>query len=48
MDWNEEKAQQILTKHKKRFSLRLTLKMIRVLAAIFFLYVIYDDRINNL
>ena len=41
MEWNEEKAQEIVQKHKKRFSLRLSLKIIRVFAAILLLYSIY-------
>ncbi|MFJ8066819.1 anti sigma factor C-terminal domain-containing protein [Psychrobacillus sp. NPDC096426] len=41
MEWNEEKAQQIVGKYKKRFSWRFSLKVIRVVAAIIFLYFIY-------
>lgn len=41
MEWNEDKAQKVIKKHKSRFSLRLTFKITRVLAAIFLLYVIY-------
>ncbi|WP_053588327.1 anti-sigma factor [Bacillus sp. FJAT-22090] len=41
MEWNEDKAQQIVGKHKKRFSWRLSLKVVRVIAAVFFLYFIY-------
>ena len=41
MMWNEEKAEQIIAKHKNRFSLRLTFKIIRVLVAIFIIYIIY-------
>lgn len=41
MRWNEEKAEKIIEKYKNRFSLRLTFKIIRVLVAIFILYIIY-------
>ena len=41
MMWNEKKAEEILAKHKNRFSLRLTFKIIRVLVAVYILYVIY-------
>lgn len=41
MEWNEDKAQKVIKKHKSHFSLRLAFKITRVLAAIFLLYVIY-------
>ncbi|MEK3890276.1 anti-sigma factor [Bacillus sp. FSL K6-3431] len=41
MEWNEQKAQEIIKKHKNRFSLRLTFKIVRVLITIFILYAIY-------
>lgn len=41
MEWNEEKAQEIVRKHKKRFSLRLSLTIIRVAVGVFLLYAIY-------
>lgn len=41
MEWNEEKAQEIVRKHKNRFSLRLSLKMIRIAVVIILLYSIY-------
>ena len=41
MEWNEEKAQEIVQKHKKRFSLRLSLKIIRVSVLIILLYSVY-------
>ncbi|WP_419959592.1 anti-sigma factor [Psychrobacillus sp. BM2] len=41
MIWNEKKADEILAKHKNRFSLRLTFKIIRVLVVIFIIYVVY-------
>lgn len=41
MEWNEEKAQKVVRKHKSRFSLRLTLKIVRVIAAIFFIFTLY-------
>lgn len=41
MEWNEEKAQEIIRKHKNRFSLRLSLNIIRVGVALFILYAIY-------
>lgn len=41
MMWNEEKAQEIIGRHKNSFSLRLTLKVVRIVAAIVFLYFIY-------
>lgn len=41
MMWNEERAQEIIGRHKKSFSLRLTLKVVRIVAAIVFLYFIY-------
>lgn len=41
MEWNEQKAQEIINKHKSRFSLRLTFKVIRVFVVVFILYCIY-------
>lgn len=41
MEWNEEKAQEIIKKHKSRFSLRLTLKIVWVLVVVFILFSIY-------
>lgn len=41
MEWNEEKAQEIVKKHKNRFSLRLSFQIIRVLVIIFLLFSIY-------
>lgn len=41
MKWNEKKAQEIVSKHKSRFSLRLTFKIVRVLIAVFLIYSIY-------
>lgn len=41
MEWNEEKAQEIVQKHKKRFSLRLSLKIIRLSVLILLLYSVY-------
>ena len=41
LEWNDEKAHQIVQKHKKRFSWRLTLKVVRVIAGILFIYFIY-------
>lgn len=41
MEWNEEKAQNIIKKHKNRFSLRLTFKVIRVTVALFVLFTVY-------
>lgn len=41
MEWNEEKAQEIVQKHKNRFSLRLSLQIIRVSVVIILLYSIY-------
>lgn len=48
MEWNEEKAQKVVKKHKKRFTLRLTLKIIRVVAALFFIFAIYNMGISIL
>lgn len=41
MEWNEEKAQEIINKHKSRFSLRLTFKVIRVTVALLVLFTVY-------
>lgn len=41
MEWDEEKAQEFFRKHKKRFSLRLSLKIIRVAVVIILLYSLY-------
>lgn len=41
MEWNEEKAQEIIKKHKNSFSLRLTFKIIRVMVAVLILFSIY-------
>src|SRR5690625_4240928 len=41
MEWDEEKAKEIVKKHKSRFSLRLTLKIIRIVFVLFILYTIY-------
>lgn len=41
MEWNEQKAQEIVNKHKKSFTFRLTFKIIRVLLAVFLVYSIY-------
>lgn len=41
MEWNEDKAQEIVRKHKKHFSLRLSLKIIRVSIVIILIYSIY-------
>lgn len=46
MEWNENKAKEILKKHKSRFSLRLTLRILRVVVALIFLYTIYMVIIN--
>lgn len=46
MEWNEEKAKEIVKKHKSQFSLRLTLKIVRVFVAIIFLYTIYMVILN--
>lgn len=41
MEWNEEKAQEIVQKHKERFSIKLALQMIRVFVLIFILFSVY-------
>lgn len=41
MEWNEKKAQEIIKKYNNSFSLRLTFKIIRVLATLFILFMIY-------
>ena len=41
MDMNEEKARQIVQKHKKRFSWKLSLQVVRVLLGIFLIYAVY-------
>lgn len=41
MEWNEEKAQNIIKKHKSRFSLRLTFKVIRVTVALLVIFTVY-------
>lgn len=46
MEWNEKKAEEIVKKHKSRFSLRLTLKIVRVIVAIVFLYTVYMIILN--
>ncbi|MFC0470691.1 anti sigma factor C-terminal domain-containing protein [Halalkalibacter kiskunsagensis] len=41
MEWNEEKAQQIVKKYKSRFNFRLSFKIIRVIVSLLLLYWIY-------
>lgn len=41
MEWNEEKAQEIVRKHKNRFFIKLTLQIIRVLVLILILFSAY-------
>lgn len=41
MEWNEEKAQEIVQKHKNRFSIKLTLQIIRVFVLILLVLVVY-------
>lgn len=41
MEWNEEKAQEIVRKHKNRFSIKLTLQIIRVFVLILILFSVY-------
>lgn len=41
MEWNEEKAQEIVQKHKNRFSIKLSLQIIRVFVLILILFSVY-------
>ncbi len=41
MEMNEDKARQIVQKHKKRFSWKLSLQVVRVLLGIFLVYAVY-------
>lgn len=41
MEWNEEKAQEIVQKHKNRFSIKLTLQIIRILVLLAIFFVVY-------
>lgn len=46
MEWDEKKAEEIVKKHKNRFSLRLTLKIVRVIVGIMIVYTIYMVILN--
>lgn len=46
MEWNEEKSKEVIIKHRRRFGIRLTARILAVIAGLLICYVVYINVVN--